>query len=264
MSQPQPPTPGEPARRTRAAGSRSPLSHVFDKFAAAITHRSGSPLAFALAVAAVVLWAACGPLFDYSETWQLVINTGTSIVTFLMVFLIQQSQNRDSAAVHLKLNELLASHHAASNALVSIEDLDETELQELRAFYRRLAELSNREDISQAHSQSVAERIQLRKEAIRAQVVAERKKELKHAKHAKALPTSTKSPLTTSSYKARGHRETGDTLAVQPALHGHRGDFRPLYVPLTQGDVYLPITENSEQEAESHSGNNCRAIYFAW
>jgi len=182
MSQPQQPDAGAPAPSDSKPKSPPRLLHYFDKFAAEITHRSGSPFAFGVALGAILVWALSGPAMGYSETWQLVINTGTTIVTFLMVFLIQQSQNRDSAAVHLKLNELLASHHAASNALVSIEDLDETELQELRAFYRRLAELSNRQSISETHSQSVAESIQMRKEAIRAQVMAETQKTVEQAK----------------------------------------------------------------------------------
>ncbi len=86
------------------------LMHWFDRFAGAATRHAGSPAAFALAVFVVLAWAVTGPMFEYSENWQLVINTGTTIVTFLMVFLIQQSQNKDAVAVHLKLNELLASH----------------------------------------------------------------------------------------------------------------------------------------------------------
>lgn len=135
------------------ARPRSWLMHRFDRFAGAATRRAGSPAAFVLAVAVVLAWAITGPMFDYSETWQLVINTGTTIVTFLMVFLIQQSQNKDAVAVHLKLNELLASHREASNMLVSIEDLDEEELHQLAAFYRHLAELADKEGgIKASHS----------------------------------------------------------------------------------------------------------------
>lgn len=148
---------------------------AFDKFASWMTRRTGSPVAFTLAVAAVIVWAMSGPSFGFSETWQLIINTGTTIVTFMMVFLIQQSQNKDSAAVHLKLNELLASHRRASNSLISIEDLDEAELQELRNFYRRLVELSDRtEDLGETHSDEAAERLHRRKTAIRDQVEAEK------------------------------------------------------------------------------------------
>ena len=88
----------------------------------------------------MVLWAGTGHLFKYSENWQLVINTSTTIVTFLMVFLIQQSQNKDSVALHLKLNELLAAHRSASNRMIGIETLDEQDLQEVADFYKRLAE----------------------------------------------------------------------------------------------------------------------------
>jgi low affinity Fe/Cu permease len=88
----------------------------------------------------VLAWAALGPVFHFSEDWQLVINTGTTIVTFLMVFLIQQSQNKDSVAVHLKLNELLASHRNASNRMIGIEELDEQDLRDVAMFYAKLAE----------------------------------------------------------------------------------------------------------------------------
>ena len=115
---------------------------LFDRLAGRVTHAVGTPAAFTLAVLSVVVWGATGPLFGFSETWQLVINTSTTIVTFLMVFVIQQSQNKDSVALHLKLNELLASHHSASNRLIAIEDLDEQELLVLRKFYCRLAELA--------------------------------------------------------------------------------------------------------------------------
>ncbi|CAG2143758.1 Low affinity iron permease [compost metagenome] len=121
------------------------IMHLFDHFAGAATRHAGSPAAFVLALLVVVIWAVTGPIFGYSETWQLVINTGTTIITFLMVFLIQQSQNKDSMAVHLKLNELLASSKPASNHLISIEELDEDELRQLVLFYRHLAELADRE-----------------------------------------------------------------------------------------------------------------------
>ncbi|CAM3019743.1 low affinity iron permease family protein [Cupriavidus taiwanensis] len=135
------------------AGKRATVLHLFDRFAGGATRHAGSPTAFVLAVGVVVAWALTGPMFGYSETWQLVINTGTTIVTFLMVFLIQQSQNKDAVAVHLKLNELLASHREASNMLVSIEDLDEEELRQLVIFYRQLAELADKEDgIKSSHS----------------------------------------------------------------------------------------------------------------
>lgn len=128
------------------------MMHGFEWFAAQATRGAGSPLAFGLAVLVVVVWAVTGPIFHYSETWQLVINTATTIITFIMVFLIQQAQNKDSLAVHLKLNELLASHRHASSRLVAIEDLDEQDLKKLAAFYRQLSELAEREnDIGRTH-----------------------------------------------------------------------------------------------------------------
>jgi low affinity Fe/Cu permease len=111
----------------------------FDSFASLVTRWAGSPAAFCLAVATVVVWVVTGPIFHYSDGWQLVINTGTTIVTFLMVFLIQQSQNKDSVALHLKLNELLSSHRSADNHLIGIEDATEEELRRLAAAYLRLS-----------------------------------------------------------------------------------------------------------------------------
>lgn len=133
-------------------GWRRRVMHAFEWFAGHATRGAGSPIAFALAVGVVLLWAVTGPMFHYSETWQLVINTATTIITFVMVFLIQQTQNKDSLAVHLKLNELLASHRHASSRLVAIEDLDEEDLKKLAAFYRQLSELAEREsDIAETH-----------------------------------------------------------------------------------------------------------------
>lgn len=101
-----------------------------------MTRWCGSPVAFC----AALVWGLLGPVYQYSEGWQLVVNTGTTIVTFLMVFLIQQSQNKDSVALHLKLNELLAAHRSASNRMIGIETLDEQDLREVAAFYALLAE----------------------------------------------------------------------------------------------------------------------------
>lgn len=119
----------------RAAVTRS----VFDRFAAAIIRGAGSSYAFVLAALCVIVWALTGPLFHFSERWLLAVNTSTTIVTFLMVFLIQQSQNKHSAAVHIKLDELLVSHEAASNRLVAAEHLDEAQLVELRKAHPHLA-----------------------------------------------------------------------------------------------------------------------------
>ncbi len=128
-----------PSTNTVDYAKRSTLLTWFDRFASRATRWAGSPLAFALATLCVVVWAATGRLFQYSENWQLVINTGTTIITFLMVFLIQQSQNKDSIALHLKLNELLAASRQASNRMIGIEDLDEQDLREVASFYVRLA-----------------------------------------------------------------------------------------------------------------------------
>src|SRR5690242_2162239 len=102
--------------------------NLFERFSNWATVATGSSGAFISAISVIVIWAVSGPLFHYSDTWQLVINTGTTIITFLMVFLIQKSQNKDSKAIHLKLNELLASHEGTSNRMVDIEDLSEEEL----------------------------------------------------------------------------------------------------------------------------------------
>ncbi|MBC8742053.1 low affinity iron permease family protein [Paraburkholderia sp. UCT31] len=128
-----------PDTMSPAYAGRHPLTGLFDKFASLVTRWAGSPAAFCLAVLTVVAWVVTGPIFHYSDGWQLVINTGTTIVTFLMVFLIQQSQNKDSVAIHLKLNELLSSHRAASNHLIGIEDASEEELRRLAAAYLRLS-----------------------------------------------------------------------------------------------------------------------------
>src|SRR6202012_2737191 len=101
---------------------------------------------FIIATSVIIVWGVTGPVFNYSNTWQLIINTGTTIVTFLMVFLIQKSQNKDSKAIHLKLNEILASHEGASNRMVNIEDLTEKELDHLHKFYVHLAKLAQQED----------------------------------------------------------------------------------------------------------------------
>src|SRR5918999_3346075 len=111
----------------------------FGRFSRWTAHAVGHPLAFALAAATIAVWLVTGPLFGFSDTWQLVINTGTTIVTFLMVFLIQNTQNRDSAAVQLKLDELIRAASGAHNALLDLEELTERDLERLRARYEELA-----------------------------------------------------------------------------------------------------------------------------
>jgi low affinity Fe/Cu permease len=115
-------------------------NHWLEKFSHWATQATGSTVAFVLAVLTVVVWVVTGPLFQFSDTWQLVINTGTTIVTFLMVFLIQRTQNKDSLATQLKLNEILAALKGASNRLINVEDLDEDEVRRLHARYQKLAD----------------------------------------------------------------------------------------------------------------------------
>lgn len=142
--------------------------NFFERFSNWATAATGSSAAFMIAAATVLVWALTGPLFKYSETWQLVINTGTTIVTFLMVFLIQKSQNKDSKAIHLKLNELLASHEGTSNRMVNIEDLTEPELDHLYKFYIRLSDLAEQDsDLTATHSIDAAEENQKRKTSLR-------------------------------------------------------------------------------------------------
>ena len=117
--------------RSNGGSSAPTVSRVFGEGAALVAKASGQPAAFAIAAAVVVLWAATGPIFHYSDTWQLVINTGTTIVTFLVVFLIQNSQNRDSAAIQVKLDELIRVSRAR-NTFIGIEQLTEAEIEELR------------------------------------------------------------------------------------------------------------------------------------
>lgn len=133
----------------------------FETMATKITNWTGSSAAFGLAFIVVIVWAVSGPVFKYSDTWQLVINTGTTIVTFLMVFLIQKSQNKDSKAIQLKLNELIAASRHASNRMVDIEDLSEKELDVLRRYYQKLSDLSEEDDdIHMSHSIDAAADLQ--------------------------------------------------------------------------------------------------------
>ena len=122
------------------------------------TRWTGSTSAFVIAFSVILVWGITGPLFHYSDTWQLVINTSTTIVTFLMVFLIQRSQNKDALAVQLKLNEIVAAMDGASNRLISVEDLSEEELQVLRIHYKRLAEMAKHDArLTVSHSVEEAE-----------------------------------------------------------------------------------------------------------
>ena len=125
----------------------------FERFSSAVTKAAGSSTAFIAALGLVVGWLITGPIFKFSENWQLFINTGTTIITFLMVFLIQKSQNKDSLAIQLKLNELVAAHEFASNRLVSVEDMTSEELQVIQKYYSRLSEFTKKEEsLQQSHS----------------------------------------------------------------------------------------------------------------
>src|SRR5258705_9651788 len=125
----------------------------FEKFSARITRAAGSSLAFIIAILVILIWIATGPIFHFSDTWQLVINTGTTIITFLMVFVIQHSQNKDTTAVQMKLNELIAATSTASNRLVDVEDLSDKELETIKKFYVALSALAKKEmDIHRTHS----------------------------------------------------------------------------------------------------------------
>ncbi len=129
----------------------------FERISSTVTKAAGSTAAFIIAFFVIIIWIVSGPLFKFSDTWQLVINTGTTIVTFLMVFLIQRSQNKDSIALHLKLNELVFSQEFASNRLVSVEDISENELKVLQNFYKHLASLAiNELSIEETHSLNIA------------------------------------------------------------------------------------------------------------
>jgi low affinity Fe/Cu permease len=129
-----------------------------ERFAVSVTKATGSTAAFILAFVLVIAWAASGPFFHYSENWQLVINTGTTIITFLMVFLIQKAQNKDSLAIQLKLNELVAAHEFASNRLVNVENMSEEELKIIQKYYASLSKMAkNEESLQQSHSIDEAE-----------------------------------------------------------------------------------------------------------
>src|SRR5689334_1014240 len=131
----------------------NPVSLALERLSYSATKATGTSLAFMLALAAVIVWLATGPIFHYSDTWQLVINTGTTIVTFLMVFLIQRAQNKDALAIHLKLNEIVAALEGASNRLIDVEDLSEPEIDALRSYYKRLIDLARQDDqLTKTHS----------------------------------------------------------------------------------------------------------------
>jgi low affinity Fe/Cu permease len=132
--------------------------NLFEIMAGSVTRFAGTTTALVLALFSVLIWGVIGPLFNFSDTWQLVMNTATSVITFLMVFLIQRAQNKDSQALHLKLNELVASLKGPSNRLIDVESLSEKELKILSQYYRHLSEMAQKEiDLSVSHSIEEAE-----------------------------------------------------------------------------------------------------------
>jgi low affinity Fe/Cu permease len=137
---------------------RNSLSYFLEQFSLKATKATGTSTAFLLAVLTIVVWLISGPVFSFSDTWQLVINTGTTIITFLMVFLIQRTQNKDSLAIHLKLNEIVAAIEGASNRLIDVEDLSEEEITILHTHFQKLAEMSKKDlKLTQSHSIEEAE-----------------------------------------------------------------------------------------------------------
>lgn len=144
------------------------LGQMLERFSRKATEATGTSTAFILACSVIIVWIVTGPLFHFSDTWQLVINTGTTIVTFMMVFLIQRSQNKDALAIHLKLNEIVAALEGASNRLIDVEDLTEAEIKTLHTHYKKLVAMA-RKDMKLTQSHSVEE--------------AEIRHGLKHAKH---------------------------------------------------------------------------------
>jgi low affinity Fe/Cu permease len=133
--------------------ARTNKPDLLERFSHQATVVSGTSYAFIVALSAIAIWAITGPLFGFSNTWQLVINTGTTIVTFLMVFLIQRAQNKDAIAIHLKLNEIVAAMEGASNRLIDVEDLSEAEIAALRNYYLKLIQLAKEDDnLTATHS----------------------------------------------------------------------------------------------------------------
>jgi low affinity Fe/Cu permease len=141
------------ARGDSAPEPKSRIGHALEKFSLAATEWAGSSWAFSVAVAIILAWAVTGPIFHFSDTWQLVINTGTTIITFLMVFLIQRSQNKEGKAIQLKLNEIVAAMQGASNRLIDVESLSEDEIRTLKLHYAEIAKLAARRGgIFESHS----------------------------------------------------------------------------------------------------------------
>ena len=154
------------ARKKRSEPNK--LSQLLELFSLKATKATGTSKAFILAVTVIVVWGFTGPIFDFSDTWQLVINTGTTIITFLMVFLIQRTQNKDALAIHMKLNEIVAALEGASNRLIDVEDLTEDEIETLHKHYQRLVAMA-KSDLKLTQSHSIEE--------------AEARHQIKHGRH---------------------------------------------------------------------------------
>jgi low affinity Fe/Cu permease len=159
---------GKVLKKRRTPEKKNTLSQALEKFSMRATQATGTSTAFILALLTIIVWLLTGPLFKFSDTWQLVINTGTTIVTFLMVFLIQRAQNKDALAIHLKLNEIVAALEGASNRLIDVEDLNESEIRTLHQHYQRLVEMA-KSDLELTMSHSIEE--------------AEARHEIKHRRH---------------------------------------------------------------------------------
>ena len=151
-----------------ARKKRNQLSLMLEQFSRKTTEATGTSTAFIIALLVIIVWIVTGPLFHFSDTWQLVINTGTTIVTFLMVFLIQRSQNKDAQAIHMKLNEIVAALEGASNRLIDVEDLTEDEIKTLHTHSKKLVDMAKK-DLKLTMSHSVEE--------------AEARHNIKHARH---------------------------------------------------------------------------------
>jgi low affinity Fe/Cu permease len=152
-------------KRADEPASRSAVGDWLARFSLKATQWAGSSWAFGTAVAVILVWGLTGPIFHYSDTWQLVINTGTTIVTFIMVFLIQRAQNKESKAVQLKLNEIVAAMSGASNRIIDVESLSEDEIEVLRKHYAEMSRLAEEDgslleshSIDEAHARSEAKR----------------------------------------------------------------------------------------------------------
>ena len=141
-----------------ARKKRNKISQALELFSLKATKATGTSKAFIIALTVIVVWGFTGPIFNFSDTWQLVINTGTTIITFLMVFLIQRTQNKDALAIHMKLNEIVAALEGASNRLIDVEDLTEDEIETLHKHYRRLVVMAKKDlELTESHSIEEAE-----------------------------------------------------------------------------------------------------------